>query len=84
MPRKLREENGVALPKRVWRVIDQVRGGQKLCKFRTGAETIEFVLEPRAIPIAPKAANAAIASGLLRPQGDGLFGADTSQTWVAA
>lgn len=50
MPRKLREENGVRLPVRVWRVIDRVRDGGRLCKSLrplNGLETdTQFFIEP--------------------------------------
>lgn len=85
---RLREENGVRLPKRVWRVIDAARDGKKLCKtLRKTAEgktEVEFSLEPVARRIPVKDAQEAIASTLLAPSGDGLFGEETSQTWIAA
>ena len=85
---RLREENGIRLPKRVWRVIDAARDGQKLTKLlrrnQLGMTEIEFAFEPGGKHVPTGTANAAIASGLLRPTGDGLFGAETSQTWVAA
>lgn len=85
---KLREENGVKLPKRVWRVIDAARNGKKLCKtLRKTAEgktDVEFSLEPVARRVPLKDAQEAIASALLVPTGDGLFGDETSQTWIAA
>lgn len=88
MGRKLREENGVRLPARVWRVIDGARGGKKVCKFlrkmETGDTDITYAFEPTGRRIPTKSAMAAIESGLLRPMGDGLFGEETSQTWVAA
>jgi len=88
MGRKLREENGIKLPKRVWRVIDDVRDGQRLCKFLRQKEDLSteivFALEPRGRRVATKSAQDAIASGLLKGAGDGLFGEETSQTWVAA
>lgn len=88
MPRKLREENGIALPKRVWRVIDRARRGEKLCKLLrqsgNGNVLIEFAFEPSSKRAPTRDAQRAIASGLLRAQGDGLFGDETSQTWIAA
>lgn len=88
MSRKLREENGVRLPARVWHVIDAAREGQRLCKFLRKKEDLStevvFAFEPKGRRVALKSAQEAIASGLLRAQGDGLFGEETSQTWVAA
>jgi hypothetical protein len=88
MGRKLREENGIKLPKRVWKVIDRVRDGGKLCKFLRPIDGLEgdtqFFIEPKGSRIAAKSAQEAIKSGLLKPVGDGLFGEETSQTWVAA
>lgn len=81
----MREENGVRLPARVWRVIDTARSGQKLCKFlrkkETGETDVQFAFEPKAKRVPTKSAQDAIKSGLLKPLGDGLFG--ESQTWVA-
>lgn len=88
MGRKLREENGVRLPARVWSVIDQVRDGGKLCKFLRPVSGLEddtqFFIEPQGRRVPAKSAQEAIASGLLQAQCDGLFGEETSQTWVAA
>lgn len=87
MGRKLREENGIRLPARVWRVIDTVRGGQKLCKYLhkkpDNTTDARFFVEPDGRKVSAESAVEAIASGLLKPLGDGLFEADTSQTWVA-
>lgn len=84
----MREENGVKLPKRVWSVIDRVREGGKLCKFfrpiADSEDDTQFFIEPQGRRVAPKSAQEAIKSGLLQPAGDGLFGAETSQTWIAA
>lgn len=46
-----------------------------------GGETL-FCIEPSGIPVKEKAARLAIASGRLCAQADGLFGADTAQTWT--
>lgn len=84
----MREENGVKLPKRVWNVIDRVRDGGKLCKFLRPVNGLEddtqFFIEPQGRRVPAKSAQEAIKSGLLRPTGDGLFGEETSQTWVAS
>lgn len=85
---RLREENGVRLAKRVWRVIDSARGGQTLCKSlrkkETGETEVEYAFEPSLKHVPAKSAKEAIASGFLKARGDGLFGDDSSQTWVAA
>lgn len=85
---KLREENGVRLPKRVWRVVDLARDGQKLTKLlrrnQIGMTETEFAFEPGGKHVPTKSAKQAIESGFLKPMGDGLFGDDTSQTWGAA
>lgn len=88
MSRKtIREENGIKLPARVWRVVDRVRDGEKLCKCirqkTTGETEVEFAYEPSARRVPAKTAQEAIKSGFLRPACDGLFGEDTSQTWTA-
>lgn len=75
------------LPKRVQRVIDKIRGGEKLCKsFRNklgGEVEVLFTFEPSGRRAPPKTSGDAIESGLLKALGDGLFGDDTSQTWAA-
>ena len=84
----MREENGIRLPKRVWNIIDQVRDGNRLCKFLRPSQGLEddtqFFIEPHGYRVATKSAQEAIASGFLQAQGDGLFGEETSQTWIAA
>lgn len=76
------------LPGRVQKVINTCRAGQKLTKslrLKDGGETeITFAFEPSGKSAPPKSSAEAIASGLLRPLGDGLLGADTSQTFAAA
>lgn len=76
------------LPKRVQGVIDRVKGGQRLCKFfrntENGGVEIVFLFEPSGKKAPPKSSMQAIDSGELKPVSDGLFGAETSQTWIAA
>ncbi|TNC14884.1 hypothetical protein FF100_04715 [Methylobacterium terricola] len=59
-----------------------------LCRtFRmkeTGEGETLFAFEPSGRSCGPKSAEAAIGSGWLVPQADGLFGAESSQTFVAA
>jgi hypothetical protein len=88
MAKKAREEDGIALPKRIWRVVDRCRGGERLCKSlrqtEHGETVVEFAFEPSARRVAPALARAAIETPFLKPVGDGLFGDETSQTWIAA
>jgi hypothetical protein len=76
------------LPKRVRDVIDRCRSGQilqKAFRFKEAGETeVTFTYQPSSKRAPPKSSEAAIASGLLRPNNDGLFDDGTSQTWRAA
>jgi hypothetical protein len=76
------------LPARVQNIITKCRRGEKLTKSlrlkETGETEISFAFEPSGKRAPPKSSIDAINSGLLRPLGDGLFGADTSQTFAAA
>lgn len=75
------------IPARVRAVLERVSTGQRLVKsFRnkeSGNTEVEFFYEPSGRRCGPKSAEAAIATGLLVPKGDGLFGAEFSQSWVA-
>lgn len=77
------------IPKRARRVIEQCREGELLCRYiRRGAEETEtrfaYEMHPSSRVVGVKSARQAIESGFLVPQGDGLFGDDTSQTWRAS
>lgn len=76
------------LPARVRRVIERCRGGQMLCKTLRHKETgnceVLFSFYPSEKPAPLKSSEAAIASGFLIAQQDGLFDGDSSQTWRAA
>lgn len=76
------------LPKLARAIVDRVRSGEALCKsirpMETGEADITFTFEPSGKRAGPKSALRAIECGLLAPNNDGLFGAPTSQTWVAA
>jgi hypothetical protein len=77
----------VKLGKRVLSVIEAAEHGEKLCKSirqsDVGAE-ISWSLEPSGKSVGEHTARKIIESGLLVPSADGLFGAETSQTWGAA
>ena len=70
-------------PKRVQRILDAVRGGQKLCRSiaqnRLGSSEDLFFLHPSGRKVAN--VSAWEATRLLQPSCDGLFGSDFSQTW---
>ncbi len=75
------------VPKRAQRIVEILQRGQRLCKSvrlkETGVMEVKFYFEPSGRSVGPRSAQAAIASGLLRVSGDGLFdGFD--QTWSAA
>lgn len=76
------------LPKRVLRIVEKCKAGELLCKqmrFKSSGETeIVFTFHPSGKVAGPASSLEAINSGLLAPQGDGLFGSETSQTWRAA
>lgn len=67
-------------------IIERCKNGQRLCKsfrFKESGDTeIIFFFEPSGKRAGPKSAQEAIATGLLKPMGDGLL--DDSQTWAAA
>lgn len=73
------------LPVRIQKLIGWCKTGQVLCvglrKSDVG-ETRQYWLEPSGRPAGAKSVEEAIALGLLKPSGDGLF--DDSQTWVAS
>jgi len=77
-----------ALPKRVQRAIISVQRGHLLCRtFRVkedGSGETTFAFEPSGRRCGRLTAEAAIASGYLAPQADGLFGEETAQTFVAS
>jgi len=60
----MREENGIRLPKRVWNIIDQVRDGNRLCKFLRPSQGLEddtqFFIEPHGYRVATKSAQEAM------------------------
>lgn len=76
------------IPIRVQRIIDRCRGGEKVCKFlrlkENGAKEEVFFYEPAGGNIGPKSAAAAISMGAIVPLGDGLFGDQDSQTFIAS
>lgn len=68
-------------------LVKACQSGQRLCKFMHGKHYEEqsayYVLEPSGRPVHARTASGAIRAGLLMPAGDGLFGLEDSQTWVA-
>ena len=76
------------IPKRVMKIIDRCRIGEKLClhlhhKNTDMCERV-FHFETSGKPAPKLSSEEAIVSGLLVPACDALFGLDTSQTYVAA
>jgi hypothetical protein len=69
-------------------VISSLKRGQVLCYSHrvrpSGKAERVFTFEPSGKKVAEKDADTALASGLLAPRGDGLFEAETSQTWELA
>ena len=66
-------------------ILDLCRQGQRLCKtmFTTcaGHPVTNYYLEPSGVHVSEKQAVYFLESGLFVPSGDGLFSAETSQTW---
>lgn len=73
--------------KRAERIAAQCRSGKTLCRYNrqteTGSVETVYFLEPGGRRVGAKSAQNAIRHGLLIPSGDGLFGAESSQTWTA-
>ena len=73
------------IPKTVQRIVDRLKGGQKLCRQRTPESgDIFYFFEPCGNVAGPATVERAIALGLIKPAGDALFAEADSQTWVAA
>jgi len=74
--------------KRLQALIDRLQHGEKLCKsIRLKEDSVTEVTwhyEPSGKTASSWASSKAIELGLIKPAGDGLFGGETSQTWVAA
>lgn len=78
-------------PKPWKRAVDlaaKCKSGKTLCccnrqSEEAGAEIV-FYLEPGGESVGRKTFENALLHGLIIPQNDGLFGAETSQTWRAA
>ena len=71
--------------KRLAKIVDRLRKGETLCKTMARNDrgwTVAYFFEPTNRPCSVKTAERAIASGLLAPNNDGLFG--ETQTWRAA
>jgi hypothetical protein len=84
--RKLKEALAMAA-KDGKEIVRAMKAGERLCKtFRSvdgcGSEPT-YHLDPSGRLCAPVAALCAIESGEIEPCGDGLFGAENSQSWVA-
>lgn len=71
-----------ALPWQVQRVVGLCLSGQILVLVRERGRTA-YRVDPWGKPITAAAAEAAIASGHLIPASEGLFGAETAQSWRA-
>lgn len=77
------------IPKRIQKIVDTCRGGQRLTRtLPTIRDNMRldpiFRFEPSGREAPAFSAMQAISSGLLVPCRDGLFGAEFSQTFVAA
>lgn len=69
------------------KLADKCRAGKKLCCSIRQTEEIGagvvFHLEPGGEHVGRRTAENAIKHALVIPSNDGLFGPETSQTWVA-
>jgi len=74
------------LGKRVQSLLDQLNRGQTIIKQlpRDPTEKVHFFYHPSSKIVPPKTFEKALGLGLVKPSGDGLFGDDTSQTWISA
>lgn len=74
------------LPFHVRRVIDRCREGETLCVTFQPKEIGDPIcyFEPGGKRVGHVSALKATKTDFLRPGGDGLFGAESSQTWTAA
>ncbi len=74
------------IPKRVSVVLNRLRQGNKLCKSlrmkESGVTEVIYYYEPFGRRIGLTTAERVIKDGHVVPSGDGLFGAETSQTWT--
>jgi hypothetical protein len=68
-------------------IVERCKKGERLCKSyckESGRADVAFILEPSGRRVNRQTATAVIESGLLAPQGDGLFGTADSQSWGVA
>ena len=78
------------LPKRVFRVIDRIKGGEMLCRgYRPRAigatdEVLMWWFEPSGPECGPVSARQAVETGQIVPADAGLFGDGNAQSYVAA
>lgn len=76
------------IPVRVQHALDRLKGGERLVKWFRHKETGEaetlFRFEPSGKNLGPDTALKIVRGGYVIPEGDGLFGADSSQTWRLA
>jgi len=84
MARKVKK---VAVPKRILRLLERMHRGERLTRqLRPWRENVAsdpiFRLEPSGREVATKTAYAAIGGGFVTPAGDGLFGAESTQTYL--
>lgn len=74
--------------KRAERIVEQCKSGKRLCRFNRQTETgdteVVFFLEPGGKQVGRRSAENAISLGALIAANDGLFGAESSQTWGAS
>lgn len=74
------------IEKRIAALLYNLRNGRKLCKslrLKDGGLTeVIYAYEPGGKTVGIKTAELAIRNGHVVPCGDGLFGNDTSQTWI--
>jgi len=76
------------VPKSVQKIVENLRGGKKLCRAQrtttAGETSVQFFYEPGGRRYGTKTAEKAIAHGVVKPCGDALFSEVDSQTWEAA
>ena len=87
MPRRPKHDYPRPLPKRVAKVLADVREGQTLCRcFRPRAigeadDVTVWWFEPSGRQVGPGTARAVVSTGMVAPRDPGLFGDADAQSW---
>lgn len=86
MPRKSKEPKQPKLPAKVQRLMRYLTNGHTLCLHYRSSEvgdSKQYWLEPAQRPVGSWTVERALELGLIKSNGDGLFGDETGQTYSA-